>query len=52
MAPLFYQRERTAVPDGWVDAVRHTLSYLGPRVQATRMVRDYVRRVLRPGRRR
>ena len=25
-----------------MDTVRHTLAYLGPRVQATRMVRDYV----------
>ncbi len=42
VAPLFYQRDDTGRPDGWVDTVRHTLAYLGPRVQATRMVRDYV----------
>ncbi len=42
VAPLFYNRGADGRPDGWVDMVRHTLSYLGPRVQATRMVRDYV----------
>ena len=42
MAPLFYERGESGRPDGWVDMVRHTLAYLGPRVQATRMVRDYV----------
>ena len=42
VAPLFYHRTESGRPDGWVDAVRHTLSYLGPRVQATRMVRDYI----------
>jgi starch phosphorylase len=47
VVPLFYQREGD-VPDGWVDAVRHTLSFLGPRVQATRMVRDYVREYYGP----
>ncbi len=42
VAPLFYNRAATGRPDGWIDTVRHTLAYLGPRVQATRMVRDYV----------
>ena len=42
MAPLFYRRNPAGLPEGWVDTVRHTLAYLGPRVQATRMVRDYV----------
>ena len=42
VVPLFYNRGTDGRPDGWVDKVRHTLSYLGPRVQATRMVRDYV----------
>ena len=42
VAPLFYRRNEAGLPEGWVDTVRHTLAYLGPRVQATRMVRDYV----------
>jgi len=42
VAPLFYRRNEAGLPEGWVDTVRHALAYLGPRVQATRMVRDYV----------
>ncbi|WP_029135720.1 alpha-glucan family phosphorylase [Nakamurella lactea] len=42
VVPLFYDRGQDDRPDGWVEMIRHTLSYLGPRVQATRMVRDYV----------
>lgn len=42
VAPLFYRRNGAGLPEAWVDTVRHTLAYLGPRVQATRMVRDYV----------
>ncbi len=30
VAPLFYERQHDNRPDGWVDMVRHTLSYLGP----------------------
>ncbi len=48
VAPLFYNRGPEGRPDGWVDTVRHTLSYLGPRVQATRMVRDYVNQYYGP----
>ena len=42
VVPLFYDRPYNDRPDGWVDMIRHTLGYLGPRVQATRMLRDYV----------
>jgi len=48
VAPLFYDRGPDGRPDGWVDRVRHTLCYLGPRVQATRMVRDYVAQYYEP----
>ncbi len=48
VAPLFYQRDNGDLPAGWVDMVLHTLSYLGPRVQATRMVRDYVGEYYQP----
>ncbi|WP_124711121.1 alpha-glucan family phosphorylase [Gordonia insulae] len=39
--PLFYNRSADGVPERWVDMVRHTLTRLGPEVQASRMVRDY-----------
>ncbi len=42
VAPLFYNRDTDGVPAGWLSMVRHTLASLGPRVQASRMVREYV----------
>ncbi|WP_410652186.1 alpha-glucan family phosphorylase [Amycolatopsis sp. cmx-4-54] len=42
IAPLFYDRDAGGVPGGWMSMVWHTLETLGPRVQAARMVREYV----------
>ena len=42
MAPLFYERDADGVPQGWLERVRHTFRSLGPKVQAERMVREYV----------
>ncbi len=42
VAPLFYDRDADGVPLGWVERIRHTLRSLGPKVQAERMVREYV----------
>ncbi|WP_236789056.1 alpha-glucan family phosphorylase [Amycolatopsis sp. GM8] len=42
VAPLFYDRDGNGVPKGWMSMVWHTLDTLGPRVQASRMVREYV----------
>ncbi|WP_158887384.1 alpha-glucan family phosphorylase [Amycolatopsis anabasis] len=42
VAPLFYDRNGSDVPEGWMSMVWHTLNTLGPRVQASRMVREYV----------
>jgi len=42
VAPLFYERSADGVPEGWVERIRHTFRSLGPKVQAERMVRDYV----------
>jgi glycogen phosphorylase len=45
--PLFYDR-----PDGlaraWIDQVKHCIATLGPAVQATRMLTDYVDRLYTP----
>ena len=38
----FYDRDADGPPDRWIEMVRHTLQTLGPKVLATRMVRDYV----------
>jgi starch phosphorylase len=45
--PLFYNREN-GVPEEWLKRVRHTLATLGPKVQATRMVREYTERLYVP----
>jgi starch phosphorylase len=42
VAPLFYERDQDGVPPGWVERIRHTFRSLGPKVQAERMVREYV----------
>lgn len=38
----FYDRDPDGVPQGWVDLMRHTFASLGPKVLASRMMRDYV----------
>jgi starch phosphorylase len=60
VTPKFYDRDGAGVPVRWVEMVRHTLQTLGPKVLASRMVRDYtqeyyvpaaasLRRTLEPG---
>ncbi len=39
--PRFYDRDGDGVPSRWIEMVRHTLQNLGPKVLASRMVRDY-----------
>ncbi|WP_433194930.1 alpha-glucan family phosphorylase [Nocardia sp. CA-107356] len=41
VAPRFYDRDPSDMPVRWVEMVRHTLQTLGPKVLASRMVRDY-----------
>ncbi|MDV6013539.1 alpha-glucan family phosphorylase [Haloechinothrix sp. LS1_15] len=48
IAPLFYERDADGVPSGWMSMVRHTLATLGPRVQASRMVTEYVEQYYLP----
>ncbi|HUZ27021.1 MAG TPA: alpha-glucan family phosphorylase [Streptosporangiaceae bacterium] len=42
VAPLFYDRDGDGAPRRWLEMVAHTLRTLGPKAQATRMVRQYV----------
>ncbi len=42
VATLFYDRDADEIPLGWVERIRHTFRSLGPKVQAERMVREYV----------
>jgi starch phosphorylase len=48
VAPLFYERDADGLPRGWLEMVGRSLRDLGPRVQATRMVREYVTEMYRP----
>jgi starch phosphorylase len=48
VASRFYDRDAKGLPTRWVQMVRHTLKTLGPKVLATRMVRDYVRELYAP----
>lgn len=41
VVPGFYDRTAGDPPGRWMEMVRHTLSVLGPKILATRMVRDY-----------
>jgi glycogen phosphorylase len=48
VAPRFYDNDEEGCPTRWIEMVRHTLKSLGPKVLATRMVRDYVERLYSP----
>ncbi|HLK00886.1 MAG TPA: alpha-glucan family phosphorylase, partial [Streptosporangiaceae bacterium] len=48
IGPLFYETDESGVPQGWLERVRHTFRSLGPKVQAERMVRDYVTELYAP----
>lgn len=44
----FAGNDQTPVPSRWLEMVRHALDSLGPKVQATRMVAEYVERLYLP----
>jgi starch phosphorylase len=48
IVPMFYERGEDGLPHGWLDLVRRSLAALGPRVLATRMVREYSDRLYTP----
>jgi starch phosphorylase len=48
VAPLFYESPAGEPPRRWLEMVAHTLRTLGPRAQATRMVREYVTELYLP----
>ncbi|MGW1286443.1 glycosyltransferase family 1 protein [Streptomyces sp. NPDC002586] len=48
ITPRFYERGRAGLPDRWIQMVRQTLTLLGPKVLAGRMVREYVERLYVP----
>ncbi|MEU6240216.1 glycosyltransferase family 1 protein [Streptomyces sp. NPDC047024] len=48
VTPRFYEQGRGGLPDRWIEMVRQTLTLLGPKVLAGRMVREYVERLYGP----
>jgi starch phosphorylase len=40
--PLFYERDESGIPRGWLRKVRASLRSNGPRFSATRMMNDYI----------
>ena len=48
VAARFYDRDADALPTRWLEMVRHTLQSLGPKVLASRMLRDYVEQLYTP----
>ena len=48
IVPLYYDRAGARFPRGWVAKIKASVRTLGPKVQASRMVRDYVREMYEP----
>ncbi|KPC87552.1 hypothetical protein ADL27_42765, partial [Streptomyces sp. NRRL F-6602] len=48
VAPRFYDRDAEGLPGRWIEMVRRTLTILGPKVLAGRMVREYVEDLYAP----
>ncbi|MFI7387153.1 alpha-glucan family phosphorylase [Streptomyces sp. NPDC049813] len=48
VAPRFYEQGPQGLPDRWIEMVRQTLTHLGPKVLAGRMVREYVEKLYAP----
>ncbi len=48
IVPLFYDRGAGRFPRGWVIRVKASLRSLGPKVMASRMVRDYLHEMYEP----
>jgi starch phosphorylase len=42
VVPLFYERDESGVPRGWIAKVKASLRTIGPRFNSSRMLRDYV----------
>jgi glycogen phosphorylase len=42
VSPLFYTTDADGLPGRWLEMVTHTFHGLGPRAQASRMLREYV----------
>ena len=48
VAPRFYDTDEDGLPQNWLSMISHTLRTLGPKVLASRMVRDYTTQLYGP----
>ena len=48
IVPRFYEPDRDGLPERWIQMIRETIAGLGPKVLASRMVRDYVTNLYAP----
>jgi starch phosphorylase len=48
IVPRFYDRGADGLPERWIQMIRDTIAGLGPKVLASRMVRDYVTTLYTP----
>ncbi len=48
IVPRFYDRGPDGLPERWIQMIRDTIAGLGPKVLASRMVRDYVTSLYTP----
>jgi starch phosphorylase len=47
VVPLFYDRDPSGVPRGWIQRLKTSLKTIGPRFCATRMLQEYADRIYR-----
>lgn len=48
VAPRFYDVDDDNLPQNWISMILHTVTTLGPKVRASRMVRDYTEQLYLP----
>jgi glycogen phosphorylase len=48
IVPLFYERDKDGLPVDWLYRVKRCLARLGPRVEASRMLKEYTTRYYEP----
>jgi starch phosphorylase len=48
VAVTFYDRDSAGMPRRWLEMVKHTIATVGPKVLASRMLRDYVDELYTP----
>jgi starch phosphorylase len=48
LIPLYYERDESGVPEGWVSVMKEAISTVAPQFSTQRMVQDYMHRLYVP----